>query len=1117
MKEIGYSAQAYRKHILLGDKIHGLRKRQKTADLNESLLRFFLFVLLITVVLGCLEAYAWLSPKARSFFVLAAAILIVIAGVYGPARKIRDLLFRRRLQDDVELSLKIGEAFPAVKDRLANAIQVYRAKDAQSSGTSKALAEASLLDAARDSDAFEFGKAVDFSGTVRPLRFLVLTVFAAVLLALLSDSWRSGLYRMFHPARAFTRPSIYEWTVLPGNARIVQGDPVELSACFTGPAPASVTLIMETESGRQNTMQLKDPYTHRIEAASKNFRYWMQAGREESPRYFIQVRQKPMISRLQMKIVPPVYTRLALQDMAPDMGDAEVLKGSMIELALVSTAPLHSARMDLEDGRTLSLQTDGVQASVRFRVEKEIHYTLTLMDTSGLSSDNPVRYAIRLRPDLFPVARILYPEGNTDLGEGMKVDLLLDGEDDFGLTSGRIGYWISRDMASGDGSDTSFMRIPIDPGWAGHFQKEWTWDLSAVELFPEDVVSYFFEVSDNDAVSGPKRGRSQILTVRFPSIQELFEEIEAEQDRQTASLEDMLEQGRRLQDEMNRLDEALKSGREISWENRKNFQDGLQKQASMEKELQSLGEHLNEITGKLSQQNLAVETLEKYKELQNLYEEISTPELREAMNRLQESLQQIPEDQLKNELQKLQLNQEMFIQSIERTLNLLKRLKVEQKIQELIKRSEDMVQKQDSLNRDLRDAGDRSREELSGDQERIKKEADSFQQEMESLHGQMEQLNGMPLMELESIMAKMDSIGMMDQLSRVQMDIQQGRMDSAARRGSRSAADMMSMKKSLEQMLERMGRKNRERIQESLRRASYRLLQVSAEQEELSRQITNGSISRSRAAERQASIETGLSQVADSIYQISRETFSISPQIGKALGMAKASMSRSQQTLSQSDQNVAGEQARSSGLVHQAVLAMQETSEGLDGQSGSGMEDFLAGLEQAGAQQAALSRALAELLGQGNLSPQAQAAMQRLAAQQRALKDRLEKLIRDHGDMPGIAGRLDDVAQEMERVLEDLDRRRPDRRTIDRQEKILSRLLDAQKSLNQRDYSRDRKATTGSDIIRRSPSPVSLETAEWMERIRRDLLRLGREGYSPEYEMLIRQYFDALSRQKQGN
>jgi hypothetical protein len=38
-----------------------------------------------------------------------------------------------------------------------------------------------------------------------------------------------------------------------------------------------------------------------------------------------------------------------------------------------------------------------------------------------------------------------------------------------------------------------------------------------------------------------------------------------------------------------------------------------------------------------------------------------------------------------------------------------------------------------------------------------------------------------------------------------------------------------------------------------------------------------------------------------------------------------------------------------------------------------------------------------------------------------------------------------------------------------------------------------------------------------MERIRRDLLRLGREGYSPEYEMLIRQYFDALSRQKQGN
>ncbi len=1117
MKENEQSSQAFKSHVLLVDKINRLRKKQKVFNLFGSLIRWSLLCLWIIIILGGIETRVWFPPTVRSGLGFIALVIFVVAGILWPARSFYSLVFNRKFPEDIELSLRVGEAFPSVKDRMANAIQVYRKKDLPEYGTSEVLAEASLVDAARDTDPFEFKKAVDFSGTIRPLRVLILTLAAVILLAAVSDSWRYGLFRMMHPSQFYKRLSAFEWTVLPGNEKIIQGDPVEIFARFTGSLPKRVILFMETENEHQTSQQLNEPYLFTLASASRSFRYWMRADREESPRYFIQVRKRPMIGRLQMKIFPPGYTRLGLQAMAPDMGDAEVLNGSMIDLEIVSTKPLDSAAMDLEDGSTIPFQIDGNQASTRFLIGKEMHYSLSLKDTSGLSSDNPVRYSIRLRPDLFPIARILSPDGNTDLGEGMKVELLLDAEDDFGLTQGRIGYWVSKNAVSGEPTDTAFVSVPLDPERTSQFQTDWIWDLSVVELFPEDVVSYFFEVRDNDAVSGPKRGRSQVLTVRFPSIQEMFEEIETEQDRQTASLEGLLEQGRQLQNEMDRLDEALKSGKDISWENRKNFQEGLEKQESMEQEFQSLKDHLTEITEKLSQQNLAMETLEKYKELQNLYEEIATPELREAMDRLQESLQQIPEDQLRNELQKLQLSQEMFLQSIERTLNLLKRLKVEQKIQELIKRTDDLVQRQESLNRDLGDPGARSREDLSEDQGRIKNDANAFQQEMESLYQQMEQLKGMPMMDMESIMAKMDSTGIPDQLSRMQMDIYEGRLDVAAQRGGRSAADMNSMKEMLERMLDRMGKKNKERVQESLRRASYRLLQVSAEQEALSRQITNGSISRESAAERQASIQTGLSQIADSIYQISQETFSISPQIGKSLGMAKSSMSRSMQALSQSDQNVTGEQARSSGLVHQAVLAIQEVSEGLDGQSGSAAEDFLAGLDQIGGQQAALNRALMDLLGQGSLSPQAQAAMQRLAAQQRAIKEHLEKLISDHGEMSNITGRLDDVAQEMGSVLEDLNRRRPGQNTLERQEKILSRLLDAQKSLNQRDFSRDRKATTGTDIIRRSPGPVTSATVEWMERVRRDLLRLGREGYSPDYEMLIRQYFEALSREPEGD
>jgi len=94
----------------------------------------------------------------------------------------------------------------------------------------------------------------------------------------------------------------------------------------------------------------------------------------------------------------------------------------------------------------------------------------------------------------------------------------------------------------------------------------------------------------------------------------------------------------------------------------------------------------------------------------------------------------------------------------------------------------------------------------------------------------------------------------------------------------------------------------------------------------------------------------------------------------------------------------------------------------------------------------------------GQLTPDQQAQMQRLAAEQQAVREALQQLQEQSGERSDILGRLDGMAKQMDEVIQDLLKQNVDRRTIERQRQILSRMLDAQKSLEQRKQSKKRKA-----------------------------------------------------------
>jgi hypothetical protein len=86
--------------------------------------------------------------------------------------------------------------------------------------------------------------------------------------------------------------------------------------------------------------------------------------------------------------------------------------------------------------------------------------------------------------------------------------------------------------------------------------------------------------------------------------------------------------------------------------------------------------------------------------------------------------------------------------------------------------------------------------------------------------------------------------------------------------------------------------------------------------------------------------------------------------------------------------------------------------------------------------------------------------------------------------------------------------------TIQRQERILSRLLEAERSVHERDKEEQRESKPGQDVVRESPRDLDLGTPEAQRQIQEELQHARETGYSKDYNELIRKYFESLEKAK---
>ncbi len=143
------------------------------------------------------------------------------------------------------------------------------------------------------------------------------------------------------------------------------------------------------------------------------------------------------------------------------------------------------------------------------------------------------------------------------------------------------------------------------------------------------------------------------------------------------------------------------------------------------------------------------------------------------------------------------------------------------------------------------------------------------------------------------------------------------------------------------------------------------------------------------------------------------------------------------------------------------------------------------------------------------------AQMQRLAQQQQMIQKSLEQLnkeTKETGQSKKLAGNLEDIINEIKEVVQNMNTQKVDDDLIESQNRILSKLLDAQRSINERDFEKNRESNEGKNIAQDSPGELLLNNKEILDRLRDQLLNAAKEGYSKDYQELIKKYFEALEK-----
>ena len=1143
MSSIGISRQntetvAETSYAALKSALRKLKMRSDLLRYSGGLLSWLGAVLILLTGLALLGGMLPLPGAVRVSLILVLLIGAIWAGYIFIVKVIME-------RTSVEgMAFRIEQNHPDMQDRLISSLQLWPELAENRYGYSTKFIARVVEEASASLHKIDRTKALaeDLKKFKRGILMIAALLPFMVIMAISPSTFRDSFHAFVHPLAGGKQPVPVEiMRVAPGNHKLPLGGSVDIIADVTGPVPPTARLNYSTGTSegyitmggeeKDEDDVKKTAFTARLQDIKEPLEYYISVADVQSQRYSIDVIQQPIVDGLQLELRYPKYMGLPPKVLEKNTGDVAAPLGTEVMIEATSSKDMASAFMVFdfqEETERLEVEEPRKMAG-NFHVQQSGRYHIAVTDTEGQSNSAPIQYSINALTDQAPLISIVQPGKDMTLSEDMIIPLQIDAKDDYGIAVVTLHYRI-------EGQDEKYT-IPL---WEDSPQTnvllEHAWNLSKLRLFPEDVISYYAEATDADNISGPNTGRSSVFIARFPSLYELYKQMEAEQGAEVVEMDNIRSRQEEVKDMVDDLIDELKKDKELDWAGKKELEKAAELQEQIKEQMEKLEQEIGETVEKMQKNPLVgPEALEKVQELKDLMNELMDDEMKQIMRKLSESLDKINPSQQQKDLMSASFKQEEFIEKLESMIDLFKKMQLKQKLEAAANQAEELARQQaetleDSEQLAKKDAQDPARSETLADrEEQIKEQSEQLLDDLGELAEEMKEKFSRIAEFVKQSAEQTQQNQLSQELQQASTELRDNNPSDSLPHQQNALSELSQLQENLQSACQAMEGQDISELVKSLQGAVRSSLYLSHQHEEVMKSTGDFSGDPTSMLPKEKELMDGLAadeidlaegaqKVAEQLKALSHETTSVPSELVWSMERVANGMNRAAAAMEDKLPTLAVPIQRNTiAALNKAIEDMLDSIDQISANAmpNMSMEDYMDQMRQLANQQSQLNQSTEDaeaMQRQMGSTPSLEEMLEKLAIEQSLIREATERMAGKFDELAEALGSLEEVAREMREVEAGMRQRRLSRSTIEKQRRILTRLLEYEKSMKKQEFSKKREARSGYAYETERPESM-LPTDATMIKKQLDTMNTpaAQEHWPAQYRELIRMYYKALS------
>jgi len=1097
-----------------------------------------IYLLLITIGEYFLYFPSWLKLGIVGLL-LSAGLITLVLWIIVPLLKIRKL---GRVISHEQAAGIIGRHFPEVSDKLLNILQLRQ----NSYGSeSRELIDASISQKAAQIAVVPFGQAVDLRKNRKYLPyFLIPAAVAALILALAPGIFRDASERLMQPATDFEPPAPFTFSVTNKEMKVPMYGSYTLEAEVHGDKlPGQVYVQVGSEQLEMKKLS-KTKYSYTFNRVAQSIDFRLTAAKVTSAPYKLSVIEKPMLEAFRVTVLYPVYTGKKNETLQ-SLSDMSVPAGTRLQWSLKARhTDLISMSMGSGPETPFRRDEDGNwTAAAQFL--RDTGYTLYLSNKQMPRSDS-LSYRMQVIADLHPQVQL---QEIKDSITGQQVLLTGNASDDYGISRLYFHYTVTDRQKN----LVREKNIPLKTTAGNVIPFQQYFDFGSLGLQPGQEVTYYVECWDNDAVNGSKSGRSDIYTYRMFDLDQVDSAMDQNARQINQGLSSSAEQAQKLREEMKDLQNQLLQSDHMSWEKQQQIKSLAGKQEQLRNQVEAVKKRFEEQKKQSEQKNYSEDIRQKQDAVQKQLDNLLNKELAEQLKKLQEMMQRMNKDNAFQNLQQMEQQNKLFNMDMERIQELIKKLDLQMKMEDAARKLQEMAQQEQQLQRQT-ESGQKDNSQLAKEQQAIQEALkELLQKDMKEI-GKLNNEQQRPDKKVDDVEEMGEKAG--NQMQQSKEQLQQQQQQKAAQSQEKAAQQLQQMASSMQQMANGMDAEQIDIDIKATRQLLTNLMRFSFDQEQLMSKVKTTPLSSPNYvvnAREQDRLKSNARMMKDSLFALSKRVFQIAASVNKETTDLEANINstvtalegrrlseavtRQQYAMTSANnlalllnellENLLQAQAQASGSGQGAP----RQGKGNGGDAGQMMKDIITGQQELGkgmkngkGQQEGGNRPGGQ--GGQNGSGQGQGEsgnegeygnaeqLARLAQQQAALRRQIQQLssLLNSKGMNGSTRELRAIQEAMDKNETDLVNRQTGSQLWRRHQEIMTRLLEAEKSIREQEEDNKRTADAGRDAQR--PMPPELQQYLQSRQSLLDLYRTAPPALRPYYRKMAEDY---LKQVKQGN